>query len=45
MLTHAERAWLDAYHARVAGALAPQLADDRDALAWLQAATAPLDAA
>ena len=37
MLTAAERAWLDAYHARVAETLAPLLADDAPTLAWLQA--------
>ena len=45
MLTADERAWLDAYHARVAETLTPLLADDADALAWLRAATAPLTAA
>ena len=45
MLTADERAWLDAYHARVSEILAPLLADDADALAWLRAATAPLTAA
>ena len=44
MLTAGERAWLDAYHARVAEALAPLLADDEEALAWLRAAAAPLAA-
>lgn len=43
MLTQAERAWLDAYHARVAETLAPLLADDAATLAWLHTATAPLD--
>ena len=42
MLTADERAWLDAYHARVAETLAPLLADDSATLAWLKAATAPL---
>ena len=42
MLTADERAWLDAYHARVAETLAPLLADDPGTLAWLRAATAPL---
>jgi len=42
MLRADERAWLDAYHARVADALAPLLADDAETLAWLRAATAPL---
>ena len=45
MLTADERAWLDAYHARVAETLAPLLADDAATLAWLRAATAPLTAA
>ena len=45
MLTADERAWLDAYHARVAETLSPLLADDADALAWLRASTAPLTAA
>ena len=45
MLTAGERAWLDAYHARVAETHAPLLADDASAQAWLQAATAPLGVA
>jgi len=40
LLTADEIAWLDAYHARVAAALAPDL--DDDTRIWLQAATAPL---
>ncbi len=44
MLTADERAWLDAYHARVAETLAPLLADDKATLAWLRAATAPVTA-
>ena len=44
MLTADERAWLDAYHARVVEILAPLLADEADALDWLHAATAPLTA-
>ena len=44
MLTADERAWLDAYHARVVESLAPLLADDAAALDWLHAATAPLTA-
>ena len=44
MLTTDERAWLDAYHARVAETLAPLLADDATTLAWLRAVTAPLSA-
>ncbi len=40
LLTAEERAWLDAYHARVAREIGPELAPaDR---AWLDAATAPL---
>ena len=42
MLTADERAWLDAYHARVAETLAPRLAGDAATLDWLEAATAPL---
>ena len=45
MLTADERAWLDAYHARVAETLAPLLADDTATLSWLRAATAPVAAA
>ena len=45
MLTAGERAWLDAYHARVAETLAPLLVDDAGTLAWLRAATAPLGVA
>jgi len=40
MLTGQERAWVDAYHARVRDALAGSLPPD--AAAWLEAATAPL---
>ena len=40
LLTKEERAWLDAYHARVAAVIGPQL--DGDAKTWLEAATAPL---
>ena len=42
MLTANERAWLDAYHARVMETLAPLLDDDSATLAWLRTATAPL---
>ena len=42
MLTADERAWLDAYHARVVETLASLLADDTATLDWLRAATAPL---
>ena len=45
MLTADERAWLDAYHARVAETLAPLLADDAATLAWLRTATASLEEA
>jgi Xaa-Pro aminopeptidase len=40
MLSPDEVAWLDAYHARGAAALGPEL--DDEARTWLQAATAPL---
>lgn len=40
LLTHDERAWLDAYHARVLAEIGLRL-DGAD-LAWLEAATAPL---
>jgi Xaa-Pro aminopeptidase len=40
MLSDAERAQLDAYHARVRELVGPQL--DGEARAWLEAATAPL---
>ena len=40
MLTAAETAWLDGYHAEVRDALAPAL--DADTAAWLAAATRPL---
>ena len=40
MLSPDEVAWLDAYHARVAAALGPEL--DDEARTWLEAATAPL---
>lgn len=40
MLSKEERAWVDAYHARVLEAIGPQL--DGDAKAWLEAATKPL---
>ncbi len=40
LLTEAERAWLDAYHARVRAELLPRL--DGAAADWLVAATAPL---
>ncbi|WP_022683349.1 aminopeptidase P family protein [Sphingobium bisphenolivorans] len=40
LLTRDERAWIDAYHARVAEVVGPQL--EGEALAWLKAACAPL---
>ncbi|MGA0530708.1 aminopeptidase P family protein [Hansschlegelia sp. KR7-227] len=40
LLSKAERAWLDAYHARVAAEIGPLL--DAGARAWLAAACAPL---
>ena len=40
LLDPAERAWLDAYHARVAGTLAPLL--DPETARWLRAACHPL---
>ncbi|WP_428332702.1 aminopeptidase P family protein [Novosphingobium sp.] len=40
LLEPAERGWVDGYHARVRALLAPLL--DGAALAWLEAATAPL---
>ena len=42
MLRADERAWLDAYHARVAETLAPLLANDAETLTWLRAASVPL---
>lgn len=41
LLTDSERAWLNAYHARVHEELAPQMADAA-ARAWLRAATRPI---
>jgi len=41
LLEPAERAWIDAYHARVLAEIGPLLDDDADR-AWLAAATAPL---
>jgi len=40
LLTPAERAWMDDYHARVLAIVGPQL--DGDARAWLEAVCAPL---
>ena len=42
MLLPAERAWLNAYHARVQAALAPELEREAECLAWLAAACAPV---
>src|SRR5262245_420291 len=42
LLSDQERAWLDAYHARVRAEIGPQLGPED--LAWLEAATAPLSA-
>jgi Xaa-Pro aminopeptidase len=39
-LSESERAWLDAYHARVRAEIGPDLGPED--LAWLEAATAPL---
>ena len=41
LLTADERAWMNAYHARVAAEIGPML--DGDALAWLAEVTRPLD--
>lgn len=40
LLTADERAWLDAFHARVLAEIGPMV--DGEVLAWLEAATAPL---
>jgi Xaa-Pro aminopeptidase len=40
LMTAAEIAWLDAYHARIRDAIAPKV--DRETAAWLDAATRPL---
>ena len=40
LLTDAERAWLNAYHARVRAVIGPQL--DGEAKAWLETATRPI---
>lgn len=39
-LSHDERAWMDAYHARVLSEIGPMV--DGEVLAWLEAATKPL---
>lgn len=41
LLTDEERGWIDDYHARVKTLIGPQL--DGDAVAWLEAACAPLE--
>lgn len=41
MLTPVERAWVDAYHQEVRARVSPLLGDD-DLIAWLEAATKPL---
>jgi Xaa-Pro aminopeptidase len=40
LLSDSERAWLDAYHARVRDKIGPELGPED--LTWLTAATAPL---
>jgi Xaa-Pro aminopeptidase len=40
LLTPAEKAWLDSYHARVMAEVGPQL--DDEGRAWLAKATAPI---
>jgi Xaa-Pro aminopeptidase len=42
MLTESEKAWFNAYHADVRSALAPLLAGDAQASAWLSQATKPV---
>ncbi|MCH2564128.1 MAG: M24 family metallopeptidase C-terminal domain-containing protein, partial [SAR116 cluster bacterium] len=42
MLHAEERAWLDAYHARVRAELTPELEGEDEVLAWLDSACAPL---
>ena len=45
LLTAEERAWVDAYHSEVRGAVRPLLergVEDAAAVAWLERATAPL---
>jgi len=39
LLSEAERAWLNEYHARVRSALLPELGGDADVRAWLEQAT------
>jgi Xaa-Pro aminopeptidase len=44
LLSPAERAWVDSYHAEVWEKVSPLLqgAEDKEALAWLKRETAPL---
>jgi Xaa-Pro aminopeptidase len=42
LLSDSEKTWLNAYHASVREALAPALADDAEATAWLSEATQPV---
>ena len=42
MLLAEERAWFDAYHARVKAELAPELKGEDEVLAWLDGVCAPL---
>jgi Xaa-Pro aminopeptidase len=45
VLTDGERDWINAYHQRVYEAVAPQIADEEEVLAWLKNATSPLGGA
>ena len=42
LLTDAELAWLNAYHAKVWDEIAPLLAGEADVLDWLRQATQPI---
>lgn len=42
LMTEQELAWLNDYHTKVRGKIAPQLADDPEAAAWLENATRPI---
>ena len=42
MLLPGERDWLNDYHARVLSTIAPEVKGERDVLAWLEAACAPV---
>ena len=42
LMTAAEVAWLDAYHAEVRAAVAPRLADRPKVLEWMNKMTRPL---